>query len=349
MRIAICQPQWPFARGGGELHAERMRDALREAGHEADIVGVPFKWYPPSELVHQMGMWRSVDLSESNGEPIDMVIALKFPAYLVRHERKVVWLIHQHRPAYDLWDHPQFGDLVIHEDGAAVRDMIWQADQVALKEATRLFTNSDNVRQRLRRFLGMSADVLYHRSPMCEQLLAGEHADPGDFVLFPSRFDPLKRQALAIDAMREVRSDVRLVLVGRGATETELRERIASAGLEDRVLIEVGVSDERLMELYGSALAVYYGPWDEDYGYVTIEGMAAGRPVVVTADSGGPLELVRAGENGFVVEPDPASIASVLDDLYADRGTAAKLGAAGRDTVLDSVPDWPEVVSRLVG
>ena len=69
------------------------------------------KWYPGAEIVHQMAVWRSFDMSESNGMMIDAVIALKFPAYLAPHDRKIVWLIHQHRSAYELWDHPEFGDL----------------------------------------------------------------------------------------------------------------------------------------------------------------------------------------------------------------------------------------------
>jgi len=119
------------------------------AGHEAEEVVVAGKWYPATELVHQMAVWRSLDLSESNGLPIDMVIALKFPAYLVPHERKVVWLIHQHRSAYELWDHPEFADLSKQVEGPQVRDMVQRSDRIALGEAKRIFTNSANVQDRL--------------------------------------------------------------------------------------------------------------------------------------------------------------------------------------------------------
>ena len=111
MRIAVAHPQTPFVRGGAETHTEALVRHLREAGHQAEKVTVAGKWYPATELLHQMAVWRALDLSESNGLEIDMVIALKFPAYLVKHERKVVWLIHQHRSAYELWDHPEFADL----------------------------------------------------------------------------------------------------------------------------------------------------------------------------------------------------------------------------------------------
>lgn len=349
MRVALCHPQTPFSRGGAEMHTEGLARALEAAGHEVDIVQAPFKWYPPAELVHQMAMWRSLDLSESNGQPIDLVVALKFPAYLVRHEHKRVWLIHQHRTAYELWDHPDFRDLSLHEDGPAVREMIHRADRVALGEAKRIFANSANVRDRLRRSLGIEADVLYHRSPLSERLLASDPGGYGDEVLFPSRLEPLKRQALVVEAMRHVRTDVRLTLVGSGPAEERLRELVSALGLAGRVTLAGRLTDDELTARYLGALAVYYGPYDEDYGYVTLEAMAARRPVVVPSDSGGPLELVRDGENGIVVDPDPEAIAGALDALFLDRGRAEALGDAGRSTLTEAVPPWPEVVARLLG
>jgi glycosyltransferase involved in cell wall biosynthesis len=348
VRIAVCHPHAAFTRGGAEMHTESVAQALREAGHDAEIVSVPFKWYPPTELVHQMAMWRSLDLSESNGMPIDMVLALRFPAYLVRHERKVVWLIHQHRTAYELWDHPRFADLSHHDEGSDVRDLIHRADRIALGEAKRIFTNSANVRDRLWRSLGMSAEPLYHRSSLCEALLQEEPGPPGEYVLFPSRLDPIKRQSLAVEAMRHVQSGTRLVLVGGGPAEAEIRAQVERLGVGDRVHLAGSVPDQRLRELYRGALAVFYGPFDEDFGYVTLEAMAARRPVVVTTDSGGPLELVRDGETGVVVEPKPRAVAGAFDRLAADPDRAASLGRAGRMTLEETVPPWPDVVARLL-
>ena len=349
MRIAVCHPQAPFMAGGAEAHVRGLVAALREAGHEAETVTMPFKWYPPSELVHQMGGWRSVDLSESNGEPIDLVIALKFPAYLVRHPNKVVWLIHQHRTAYELWDSPELGDIAGYPDGAVVRSLIHSADRLALGEASRLFTNSENVRGRLDSSIGLDAEVLYHRSPLTDRLLAEAPRPLGDAIVFPSRFDRLKRQGLAIDAMRQVGTDVRLILVGSGAERDAIAKRVADAGLGERVEMRERVPDDELLQLYLGALAVYFGPLDEDYGYVTIEGMAAARPVVVTSDSGGPLEFVRDEENGSIVDAEPAAIAAAFDRLFTDRQLARRLGSAGRTFVTDHIPQWPEVVRRLVG
>jgi glycosyltransferase involved in cell wall biosynthesis len=348
VRVAVLHPQTAFVRGGAETHAEGLVRALRAAGHEADLVQIAGKWYPAAQLAHQMAVWRSFDIGESNGLKVDAVIALKFPAYVVAHERKIVWLIHQHRTAYELWDHPVYADLSRQGDGSAVRDMVWNADRLALNEAKRVFTNSRNVRDRLWNSLRIPADVLYHPSPATEHLLDAPPGEYGDYVFFPSRMESLKRQALVIDAMAHVRSGVSLVLAGKGPDEPQLRERIERLGLAGRIRMEIAVPDERLYQLYEGALGVYYGPFDEDYGYVTLEGFAAERPVVTLTDSGGPLEFVKDGETGLVCPPDPAEIAAAFDRLADDRAAARAMGRAGNARVRAEVPRWPDVVSRLL-
>ncbi|MDQ4108385.1 MAG: glycosyltransferase family 1 protein, partial [Actinomycetota bacterium] len=205
MRIAVLHPQTAFTRGGAELHTESLVQALRESGHEAEEVTIAGKWYPATELAHQMAVWRSFDISESNGLKVDAVIALKFPAYLAPHERKIVWLIHQHRSAYELWDHPDFADLSRQEEGPTIRKLVWNSDRLGLGEAKRIFTNSKNVGDRLWGSLRLKSDVLYHRSPATDALLARDPEELGDYLFYPSRLKILKRQSLAIDAMRWVK------------------------------------------------------------------------------------------------------------------------------------------------
>jgi glycosyltransferase involved in cell wall biosynthesis len=183
---------------------------------------------------------------------------------------------------------------------------------------------------------------------MMEALLDSSVGPIGDHVLFPSRMEGLKRQSLVVEAMAHVKSDVKLVLVGKGPDEQALREQAARLGVADRVRFEIAVSDERLHQLYEGALAVYYGPFDEDYGYVTIEGFAASRPVVTLTDSGGPLEFVADGETGMVVAPEPGAIGDAFDRLYRDRDLAARLGAAANAVVRAEVPRWTDIVPRLL-
>jgi glycosyltransferase involved in cell wall biosynthesis len=196
--------------------------------------------------------------------------------------------------------------------------------------------------------LRIPAEHLYHPSPATTALLAMTPGPYGDYIFYPSRLEVLKRQTLAIEAMQHVRSGVKLVLVGRGPDERALRDQIQRLGLTDKVAMEIGVSDERLHELFLGARAVYNGPFDEDYGYVTIEGMAAERPVITLRDSGGPLEFVTDGVTGFVADADPKAIAETFDRLVADAALAERLGRAGHALVREVVPTWPQVVARLL-
>ena len=104
--VLICTTQVPFTTGGAEAHVDGLRRALIQAGYNAEVVALPFKWYPPAEIMRSALAWRLLDLSEANGKPVDLVIGMKFPAYLVAHERKVLWIMHQYRAAYNLWDTP---------------------------------------------------------------------------------------------------------------------------------------------------------------------------------------------------------------------------------------------------
>jgi hypothetical protein len=107
------------------------------------------------------------------------------------------------------------------------------------------------------------------------------------------------------------------------------------------------VDDDRLIELYSGALASVYAPYDEDYGYVTLESFLSRKPVITARDSGGTLEFVEDGANGFVCEPAAASIGAAINRLARDRGLAARLGDAGFARA--SQVSWNGVIEKLVG
>ncbi|MGL6278869.1 MAG: glycosyltransferase family 4 protein, partial [Gaiella sp.] len=161
MRIAVCRPQVPFARGGAEIFTDTLVDELRARGHEADVVSVPFKWYPGARVLTQAFLWRMLDLDEVDGRSVDLVIATKFPSYVVRHPEKRVWLVHQFRQAYEL-DRTELGQFGETPEERAIRRKVQALDRTALGEATRLFATSGNVAGRLERSTGLRAEVLAH-------------------------------------------------------------------------------------------------------------------------------------------------------------------------------------------
>ena len=91
-------------RGGAEIQVANLCRELIARGFEAELVQIPFKWYPEQQLLDNAMVWRLMDLKESDGRKIDLVIATKYPTYALQHNNKITWLIHQHRMAYDLYD-----------------------------------------------------------------------------------------------------------------------------------------------------------------------------------------------------------------------------------------------------
>jgi glycosyltransferase involved in cell wall biosynthesis len=347
MRILIATTHVPFISGGAEAHAANLRDALREAGHEAEIIAVPFKWYPPEKILDHMLACRLLDLTEVAGTPVDLLIGLKFPAYLIPHPNKVLWILHQFRTAYELWDHP-LGDLIYAPDGQEVRDAILQADRNLIPQARAVYANSGNVARRLKEYCEIDASPLYHPPPHAEKFYAGE---AGDYLFFPSRLCLPKRQSLVLEALAQTKQPVRVRFAGtpdRPRYAEELKAQARKLKLGARVEWLGQVTEEEKREHYAHALGVVYPPVDEDYGYVTLEAMLASSPVITCTDSGGPLEFVRAGETGLIAEPTPQALARAMDQLWENRAQSKSWGEAGRALYEGMNISWSNVIRRLL-
>lgn len=347
MRILIATTHVPFVRGGAETHAEGLRDALQGNGHTVEIVAVPFKWYPAEKILDHMLACRLLDLTEFNGTTVDLLIGLKFPAYLIPHPRKVLWILHQHRTAYELWDHP-LGDIIYHPHGAQVRQAIINADKNLIPEARRVFANSENVARRLQTYCGISATPLYHPPPGAE-LFGTEAAE--DYLFFPSRLCQAKRQMLVLEALAQTRLPVRVRFAGAPDVPEfarELESRAKQLGVNDRAKWLGEISEAEKRHQYACSLGVIYPPIDEDYGYVTLEAMLASKPVVSCTDSGGPIEFVAHHETGIIAEPTAEALAAAFDFLWSHRDAAARWGMAGRARYDRSGISWSNVVTKLL-
>jgi glycosyltransferase involved in cell wall biosynthesis len=342
-RIVVCAAQVPFVRGGAEYHVAELVKQLRRHGYRAELVSIPFKWYPKDELLAHAAAWRLIDLSESNGEPVDLVIGSKFPSYFVRHPNKVAWVIHQYRAAYDLCG-TAYSDFQHIEADVGLRDTLLRLDRQMLGECHRIFTNARNTAARLAKFNGLQAEPLYHPPPFADRLGPGPS---GDYVLVVGRLESVKRPDLAVRAMCFVDRPIRLVIVGDGTQRRRTEALAESLAVADRVDFLGSVEEARLAELYRGALAVLYAPYDEDYGYVTLEAFLCQKPVITAADSGGPLEFVEDGTNGLIRGPAPEAIATAVNRLAGNRAWAAALGEAGAERA--RAITWDGVIERLVG
>jgi len=333
--IVVCGAHVPFMHGGAEMLLENLVEALRAAGHRAELVRLPSAW--DRERVFDAAMaWRMVPIDA------DMVIATNFPSYFVRHPRKVVWLFHQHRVVYDLAG-TDLSDFDFDDGGLEEQRLLAEWDTRALEEASVRFTLSGVVSDRLLRYNGLSSTPLSHPPPLFDRLRPGTSDGP----LFTAlRLERNKRPELLIDAMARTTSGIALEIAGVGSLRDELEDRIDRLGVGDRVRLLGWADDDDLVRHYAAARAVLYAPYDEDYGYVSLQAFRAGKPVVTTSDAGGVLEWVTDGVNGLVAAPDAESIATAIDCIATDDVLGQRLGRAGRDTVADL--SWEPVVQSLL-
>ena len=346
MKIIVATVQAPFLVGGAEYLAQNLIDALKKAGHEVELVGIPMMDNPIELLENQIVATRLLEIERTWAGASDLCIGLKFPAYYIKHSNKVIWALHQYRAAYDLWG-SEFTDIHLQNEGERIKRVIHNADNLYLKEAKRIYTIAENVTTRMTKYNNINSTCLYHPCPDMEKFYCGEY---DDYILMPSRINVTKRQMLAVRALALTKSNINLYFVGKAdnvIVSDELKQFVNEQNLQDRVRFFDFVSQEEKFELYANARAVMFIPYDEDYGYITLEGMSASKAVITATDSGGPTEFIENDKTGLVVSPDPADLARAIDDLASSELRARELGTAAKRHITDMNITWDNVVREL--
>ena len=347
MNVLILNTQVPFCYGGAEVLAEDLQAQLEIAGHRAEILTLPFKWYPQQTLANTIVAAKLMDISSFNGVHIDRVIALKFPMWLIPHPAMSLWILHQHRAAYDLWD-SHLSDLAAMPDGKALRDLIRREDNAAIQGADSVYTISRNVTGRLRQYNNIESEVLYPPPRAMQRFHAGRY---DDYFFFPSRITPIKRQELVIEALVHVDEPVKVVFAGEADSPAylqRLKKRADELGVSSMVQWRGRISEEEKFDLYANSLAVIFTPVDEDYGYVTPEAMLSSRAVITLEDAGGATEFVQHDRNGLIVQPDPRELALAISRLWNDRDGARQMGESARARVEEIDLSWEKIVESLL-
>ncbi|MFC1854029.1 glycosyltransferase family 4 protein [candidate division CSSED10-310 bacterium] len=343
MNICVCTVQVPFVKGGAEIMAENLMTALVAHGHKAERINIPFKWYPKEQILRDCLVWRLLDITESYFEKIDLVIALKFPAYLVRHPRKIVWMAHQYREVYDCYGTDLSG-FSSNEEDDITRQAIFRWDFEALTEAQGLFAISQNVSRRLLRYNGLESQHLY-----VPPKLTGQYLNPqfDDFIFCPGRLEVSKRVDLLIKTMAKLPPPIKCLIAGKGPQEAALKQLTADLGLQERVKFYGYLPDEVLLKMYSEAYAVYFAPYDEDLGLITLETFHARKPVVTCHDSGAVLEFVENDVTGLVTETQPESLRDAFIYLFENKTRCQEMGEAGYQKI--EFITWDYVIESLIG
>lgn len=346
MKIVLTMVQAPFVKGGAEFLAQNLNNALIKHGHESEIVSIPFMDSPLNLIEDHIVAARLFDLTNSWAGKIDLCIGLKFPAYYIPHPNKVIWALHQHRGAYDLFN-TEYSNLKNDPDGNDIRRIIINADNKYLHEAKRIYTIADNVSKRMEKYNNIKSTPLYHPCPDMENFYEG---DSEDYILMPSRINITKRQLLAIEAMLYSKTKTKLYIMGKSDTEYErnrMLDFIKEKKLKDKIKYFDSVSQEEKFQLYAHAKAILFIPLDEDYGYITLEAMAASKAIITAKDSGGPLEFVIDGKNGLIVDSTPQEIAKAFDEFATSETMCKKMGKDSKEHLIDMEITWDKVVKEL--
>ena len=338
MRVGILMARSPFGNGKAEAHALKLRGALRDGGAEAEIIAIPFKQYPADAVVEQILACQLLDVSESCGVRIERVIGLDFPAYHMLHPDKILWL--RHWPFAD-------GAAKRQPDMRDAKQLIQQADRAAFGQARYIFTQSQNVTNRLDAFSGVASTPLYPPLPDAEHY-AWREAE--DFLFMPGRVMAPMRQALVLSALALTRNAVKVVFAGRSGEDAYEAELRALAGrLESgrvRWLGDVAAAEMRV--LFGTCLGVLAVRVDADTGDVALAAMLSSKPVIACADSGGPLDFVVDGQTASVCVAEAEVLAEAMDRLWEDRAQARDWGKAGRARYEALGLSWSNVAEMIL-
>jgi len=341
-RIAVVTSSPPMVEGGHMTIARALVLALRDAGHDADVVTTPQNRFGRQASAY-LATWFT-DVGMSGGERIDRVISLRYPSYAVRHPRHVCWLNHTMREYYDLWD--RFSSTLSPQGRLkerARRMAIHAADRYLLtRNVGRLFVQSRTIQRRLAMWPELQSTVLYPPPPQRAYRCDGY----GDFIFMVSRLTALKRTELVLRALAvPVAAGVRVVIAGDGDERDALAALARTSGVGDRVTFAGAITDAQLVDYLARCRAVCFPPLSEDFGFVTVEAFASAKAVITCRDSGGPAELVEHEVNGLIVDSTPEALGAALNRVMNDPRAAERMGAAAQRTV--SRFTWPDVVSKL--
>jgi glycosyltransferase involved in cell wall biosynthesis len=307
--------------GGAERHYRGMVSALNFDNVVTERIPVLSDESSFETILESYLRFHELDLSGYDG-----VISTKGPSYMVRHRNHICWLLHTIRVFYDMFQEEFISP---SPELLEQRDFILGADTRALSfpHTKKVFTNGQEVRERLRKFNRLNATVLH---PPLERNCFQFQQCGRSYAFIVSRLHRWKRVDLAIRAMRHVTAPMDLLIAGTGEDQPYFQ---SLAGSDSRIRFLGYVDDKEIIKLYSNACAVPFLPLREDFGYITLEAFQSGKPVITCTDSGEPARIVRHGISGFVVQPDPVEIGHAMQFCYDHPERATEMGALGAASI----------------
>lgn len=275
-------------------------------------------------------MHRLMDFSR-----FDLIITMKFPSFIINHKNQVCYFAHFFRDFYDLWKENPNNNKINFK---IMRYLIKKIDKMGLENTKKVYAYSKLIQEHLKEE-NIESELLY-----CPPIEENFKSKKYDYILSSSILDDKrKRISLLIEAMKYIKEDIELLIVGDGPH----REELIRLAKDDKRIIFLGYkSPKEMIEIYSNALCTCLVSYKEDYGLVTVESMKSKKPVITCTDSGGPLEFVEHEKSGLISEPDPLKIAENINRLIKNKNLAKKLGKEGYKKVGDI--SWKNLINKLI-
>jgi glycosyltransferase involved in cell wall biosynthesis len=210
----------------------------------------------------------------------------------------------------------------------------------AMNQMDMIIANSENVRNRIQKYLGKESIVVH---PPC-------HIDrfswigQGDYYLSTSRLEPHKRVQEIVKAFKEMPGK-KLVVASGGSEYSKLKKMAANAS---NIQFAGWLTDEQLRQYVGNAIATIYIPIDEDFGMSPVESMAAGKPVIGVAE-GGLLETIEDEKTGILIKkcPDIEDIKAAVNEMTPERVLSMRRGCE-RKAELFSIEKFRDKITKII-
>ncbi len=270
-------------------------------------------------------------------EDYDLINSHISPSEWIRHKNpRVLWYCHTPpREVYDLYaermKNRTYAQKLLYASFASAYKIISKG---IVKELEAVATNSNNTRERIKKYLGRDATVINPGIEAKDFTNAGD----GNLFLYPSRIIQTKRQDYVIDAFTRFKKKAKnsrhkLIIAGTLSKDKEhlaYFERLKAMKAKD-VIFRLNVSDRELKRLYSTSTAVLFAARNEDFGIVPLEGMASSKPVIAV-NEGGIKETVVNGITGFAIST-PEEMAERMRFVVEHPRIAEHMGKEGRARV----------------
>lgn len=349
MKIAILEPYIGVV-GGAQKVIAKYAKYLISKGHDVEIftqrnTTSPYKDFEKIKIntINPTSTIFSPFAFMKKFEGYDLIIANDWPTHFASLRNKnVVWICYS--PKRDFYDLKEFcyknaslrGKIILK-----LKEIFFKKlDFIAAKKCKEIFPISNVVKERLNKYYNINPKNRFYCGINFDQYEKGKFSD---YVLCVSRLVKPKRTENIVKSMRFVKNKkIKLYVVGSGPEENNLKEMAKN---NPNILFLKNIDDKKLSELYSNCLSVIFIPKNEDWGLISLEAMASGKPVI-GVNEGGIKELIENNKTGFLLDDiSPEIIAEKIDFLDSNKDMAKKMGEKGRIKAREF--DWKNLLSKF--